>query len=578
MTNNNAKETSGTPGYMSPEVMKGQNHSFVVDFFALGVIGYEFMLGKRPYVGKSRKEIKEQMILKQAQIKCCDIPNGWSEEAADFFNKLLQRKPELRLGYKGYKEIKEHLWLKFFPWDQLYEKKLTAPFIPDKKDNFDKKYCKMTDNITEETKLKYDKYKKSQEYYRIFENFTYYGIIPSNKNNSNKNNNKNNVCRNQNKYDLSNKIKLGNRSYSFIKQNSKNNLSINLDKSNKNYMKTKRSYSRITYQSSSSKFFYMGESEKKNVLINKMKNASLYKNNSNFQNFKKNSANCSKSQQTSKDTLNYSNSYRHIVPLSDNFNKSPISRFSRTPVTNKNFHEIKKINDLKKSYSLSHTFDKSMMLKNKNKLNSKSANKLMNYQLDINNRTYNNQKRSYAQRVREKQAYNFNFNHLNICNKQRENSYISKEEVSQSTNNNYNNNSNISSSNILKQIRNYKSKITAKNKNKQICLNKKNNNNNRKNICFELELNEQNYQFKNKISKNSEQNKKIEKNKIDKNIVKLYGMGSNININVVIKGDNNTTNIINQNNIIKKKNKKMIRSNSMGILFKNYKINDNKNK
>ena len=39
----NSSETSGTPGYMSPEVMRGKNHSFPVDFFAIGVIGYEFM-------------------------------------------------------------------------------------------------------------------------------------------------------------------------------------------------------------------------------------------------------------------------------------------------------------------------------------------------------------------------------------------------------------------------------------------------------------------------------------------------------------------------------------------------------
>lgn len=43
---NNYHEISGTPGYMSPEVMKGLNHSYTTDYFALGVIGYEFMLGK----------------------------------------------------------------------------------------------------------------------------------------------------------------------------------------------------------------------------------------------------------------------------------------------------------------------------------------------------------------------------------------------------------------------------------------------------------------------------------------------------------------------------------------------------
>ena len=45
----NSNETSGTPGYMAPEVMYKQNHSYTVDYFALGVIAYEFMLGRRPF-------------------------------------------------------------------------------------------------------------------------------------------------------------------------------------------------------------------------------------------------------------------------------------------------------------------------------------------------------------------------------------------------------------------------------------------------------------------------------------------------------------------------------------------------
>ena len=53
----NSKDTSGTPGYMAPEVMCRQNHGVAVDYFAVGVIAYECMFGKRPYVGKSRKEI-----------------------------------------------------------------------------------------------------------------------------------------------------------------------------------------------------------------------------------------------------------------------------------------------------------------------------------------------------------------------------------------------------------------------------------------------------------------------------------------------------------------------------------------
>ena len=74
----NSSETSGTPGYMSPEVMVGKNHSFPVDFFAIGVIGFEFMNGVRPYVGRNKHEIKEQMFSKQVMIKTDDIRQGWS--------------------------------------------------------------------------------------------------------------------------------------------------------------------------------------------------------------------------------------------------------------------------------------------------------------------------------------------------------------------------------------------------------------------------------------------------------------------------------------------------------------------
>ena len=41
LTQENHKDTSGTPGYMAPEVMCRQNHGISVDYFALGVIGYE---------------------------------------------------------------------------------------------------------------------------------------------------------------------------------------------------------------------------------------------------------------------------------------------------------------------------------------------------------------------------------------------------------------------------------------------------------------------------------------------------------------------------------------------------------
>ena len=62
----NHQDTSGTPGYMSPEVICHKNHTYTTDFFALGVMAYEFMLGRRPYNGRNRKEIREHILTKQA--------------------------------------------------------------------------------------------------------------------------------------------------------------------------------------------------------------------------------------------------------------------------------------------------------------------------------------------------------------------------------------------------------------------------------------------------------------------------------------------------------------------------------
>ena len=71
---------------MAPEVMLRQNHTTSVDYFAVGVMAYECMHGRRPYIGKSRKEIRDHILSKQIQIK--QVPRGWSIEAADFINKV----------------------------------------------------------------------------------------------------------------------------------------------------------------------------------------------------------------------------------------------------------------------------------------------------------------------------------------------------------------------------------------------------------------------------------------------------------------------------------------------------------
>ena len=170
----NSSDTSGTPGYMAPEVLNAQNHSFTVDFYAIGIIGYEFLIGKRPYTGKNRKEIKQLVFSREAFIE--ENKNQlWSNNCIDFINRCLKRKVTNRLGYHfGIKELKTHPWFQKYDWLNLYNKKTIAPYIPKKERNYDKKYCESIDKISNSTFERYKGYMRKNDYMKIFEGYTYF--------------------------------------------------------------------------------------------------------------------------------------------------------------------------------------------------------------------------------------------------------------------------------------------------------------------------------------------------------------------------------------------------------------------
>ena len=172
---NNSNETSGTPGYMAPEVLFGRNHTTVADYFACGVMCYEFMKGVKPYLGKNRKEIKEKIKEREIKLDKRNLKEGWSLEAADFINQLLQRQANRRLGYKGgINELKKHPWLKNIDWKDLYNGKVTSPFIPVGEENYEYKFCTAVERKGEDTEERYKEIIKSDEYTNIFNDYYYF--------------------------------------------------------------------------------------------------------------------------------------------------------------------------------------------------------------------------------------------------------------------------------------------------------------------------------------------------------------------------------------------------------------------
>ena len=172
---NNSNETSGTPGYMAPEVLFGRNHTTVADYFACGVMCYEFMKGVKPYLGKNRKEIKEKIKEREIKLDKRNLKEGWSLEAADFINQLLQRQANRRLGYQGgINELKKHPWLKNIDWKDLYNGKVTSPFIPVGEENYEYKFCTAVERKGEDTEERYKEIIKSDEYTNIFNDYYYF--------------------------------------------------------------------------------------------------------------------------------------------------------------------------------------------------------------------------------------------------------------------------------------------------------------------------------------------------------------------------------------------------------------------
>ena len=302
----NYKETSGTPGYMSPEVMQGQNHNKAVDYFALGVICFECMMGKRPYIGKSRKEIKEQIMMKQIIIKDEDVPQGWNLSVKNFINKLLVRKPEMRLGYGNIKEVFEEEWIKDFPWDQLRNKNALAPFIPENKDNFDKRYCNRIENIGMETKQRYEDYLKGLGYQNYFVNYTYYPMLD--------NSDENNQSIINNNYNNNN-----NRTF-YNKYNYKINITNNTNNENGNYESCNITLKKRCQSAS------IGETKVKNNLKNNNINNKIIKlqldNLENYQNSNNKESEILKKKNKLFKTKSYSKTNNHINNNNNNGIKS----------------------------------------------------------------------------------------------------------------------------------------------------------------------------------------------------------------------------------------------------------------
>lgn len=85
-------------------------------------------MGRRPYHGANRKEIRADILSHQESVKIA--PKNWTSAGIDFANKLLLRKPGVRLGKGGIDELINHEWFSDFDWNSLKAGHIKSPIKP----------------------------------------------------------------------------------------------------------------------------------------------------------------------------------------------------------------------------------------------------------------------------------------------------------------------------------------------------------------------------------------------------------------------------------------------------------------
>uniref|UniRef100_A0A3B5L487 non-specific serine/threonine protein kinase n=1 Tax=Xiphophorus couchianus TaxID=32473 RepID=A0A3B5L487_9TELE len=120
------KQVCGTPEYIAPEVILRQGYGKPVDWWAMGIILYEFLVGCVPFFGDTPEELFGQVV--SDEIIWPEGDDALPADAQDLITRLLWQSPLERLGTGGTSEVKQHPFFVGLDWNGLLRQK--AEFIP----------------------------------------------------------------------------------------------------------------------------------------------------------------------------------------------------------------------------------------------------------------------------------------------------------------------------------------------------------------------------------------------------------------------------------------------------------------
>ena len=126
----------GTLKYLAPEILKNKGYEKSVDWWSLGCIFYEMLMGHLPF--KINGNVIDPEVFEE-KIKFNDNMNPL---LVDLISQLLAVNPKKRIGYgdSDAKKIKEHQYFGDVDWNKYLNKEIEPPFVPKLDGDMDLRY------------------------------------------------------------------------------------------------------------------------------------------------------------------------------------------------------------------------------------------------------------------------------------------------------------------------------------------------------------------------------------------------------------------------------------------------------